>query len=117
MAIRITAAHEVPAIEFEIAVKGRKTPFTFAVPKLQYLAPEKHEEYKNWLSSDLDATKLSAYQVERASTLKLLEVAGVSVAALATLEKLTAGELREISKVWSEQSKVSLGESEPSAAS
>lgn len=112
MVFKITPAHDPSVyLDFEIPGKGTAKPFTFKLPKLQYMTPEAHEEYRTWLKAQEDNKYLSTQEIN----LKLLTCAAPKHAA--QFEKLTRGEVEEIQRVWSEQSKVTPGESKASDAS
>jgi hypothetical protein len=112
MVFKITPAHDPSVyLDFEIPGKGAAKPFTFKLPKLQYMSPEAYEEYRGWLKEHEDDKYLSTQQIN----LKLLTVAAPKHAA--QFEKLTRGEIEEIQRVWSAQSKVTPGESVASEAS
>lgn len=108
MAFRITPAHDASKqIEFEIP-REDGTILTFSVRKLHYFSPDTQSEYNEWFEKQVKAKKAT----DRACTLKLLEM--LVPEHYEELSKLTNGELAEISKYWEEQSRVNLGESEPS---
>lgn len=108
MAFRITPAHDPSKqVEFEIPLEDGKI-LAFSVRKLHYFDPEVQAEYTDWFEKQVKAKKAT----ERATTLKLFEL--LVPEHYETLSKLTNGELTEISKYWEEQSRMNLGESEPS---
>lgn len=112
MAFRITPAHDPTVqIEFEIPIKGRANPIEFSVPKLHYFPPDVSAQYREWFSAQVEAKTAT----DRACTLKLLEL--LVPKHYAALEKLTDGEIKQISEIWEEQSRVGLGESSPSSDS
>ncbi|MCZ1070825.1 MULTISPECIES: hypothetical protein [unclassified Rhodococcus (in: high G+C Gram-positive bacteria)] len=111
MAFRITPAHDPTVqIEFELPIKDAEN-LEFSVPKLHYFPPEISAKYKQWFTKQVEAKTAT----DRACTLKLLEL--LVPDHYKTLEKLTDGEIAEISRIWEEQSRVGLGESSPSSDS
>jgi hypothetical protein len=112
MVFKITPAHDPSVfLDFEIPGKGTAKPLTFKLPKLQYLPAEAYTEYRTWLKEHEADKYLATHDIN----LKLLAVAAPKH--VAAFEKLTRGEIEEIQRVWSEQSKVTPGESEASATS
>jgi len=108
MAFRITPAHDPSKqIEFEIPLEDGKI-LSFSVRKLHYFDPQIQSEYNEWFEKQVKAKKAT----DRVCTLKLLEM--LVPEHHEELSKLTNGELAQISSYWEEQSRVNLGESEPS---
>lgn len=111
MAFRITAAHDASVqVEFEIPIKGRQNPLFFSVPKLHFIALPTMREYREWFKESAGSV------TERDCTLKILEMT-TTPKTYEVLEKLTDGELAQISKHWEEVSTVDLGESSASSDS
>lgn len=109
MVFRITGAHDPKVqLEFEVPMADGKV-LEFVVPKLQYLPTAKSELFAKWVEENLDSEAKS----DVLSTKKLLELS-TSAAAFKVLDKLTAGEIREIGDYWQEQSKITPGESSAS---
>ncbi|MDM7488709.1 hypothetical protein QT969_10440 [Rhodococcus sp. CSLK01-03] len=112
MAFRITPAHDpVVQIEFELPVKGRTDPLVFSVPKLHYFPLDVSAQYREWFQEQVTAKTAT----DRACTLKLLEL--LVPRHYKTLEKLTDGEIAQISKIWEQESRTNMGESSPSSDS
>lgn len=111
MAFRITPAHD-PAVqlEFEVPIKNGD-PIEFSVPRLHYFPLDISKQYRTWFDGQLKAKKAT----DRACTLKLLEL--LVPEHYEALSTLTDGEIAEISKIWEQESRSSLGESSPSSDS
>lgn len=109
MVFRITGAHDPKVqLEFEVPLADGKV-LEFVVPKLQYLPPAKAASFATWVGETADGEAKS----DVLATKKLLELA-TSAATFKVLDKLTAGEIREIGDYWQEQSNVTPGESSAS---
>ncbi|MBM4496339.1 hypothetical protein GS426_12330 [Rhodococcus hoagii] len=70
MAFRITAAHEAPTVDFEIAIKGRQNPMLFSVPKMQYLPRDIADIYAEWFKEQVEKRTAT----DRICNLKILEL-------------------------------------------
>ncbi|MBM4603188.1 hypothetical protein GS532_07900 [Rhodococcus hoagii] len=112
MAFRITAAHEAPTVDFEIAIKGRQNPMLFSVPKMQYLPRDVADIYAEWFKEQVEKRTAT----DRICNLKILELL-LPEKTYAVLERLTDGELAEIAEHWETESKVKAGESSASSVS
>jgi hypothetical protein len=113
---RITPAHDpVLQIAFELPIKGRK-PLSFSVPRLHYISRDDMAAYEKWADSD-EGKRYPAGSVghEAEGTRCLLTIVDAPHAEI--WNRLTQGELVEISQIWNQQSRLTIPESEASADS
>ncbi|AUH68523.1 MULTISPECIES: hypothetical protein [Gordonia] len=107
-------------VEFEIPRAG-KAPLEFTVPRIDYSA-DFEKRLADWagermkVTQDGDGADVVPDPIsDREAIIAQLRIAGnLKAATVKQIETLTNGELNQIYGIWTEQSKVTVGESEAS---